>query len=461
MFSISLSDHPPGLKQLFFTEAGERFGFFLMLALFTLYLNERMGFSETETFSLYGNFMGAIYLSPFVGGILADRYLGYVRSVLIGAALMVMGYLLLAVNRPQALYGAIGLLVLGNGFFKPSIATLVGKLYAPGDPRRDSGFGIFYMGINIGALIAPLVGEALRQRVGWTAAFATGAAVLAASWVYFLLNRHHLYAADDRAAAGRRSSQSQAAKVPLTKIEKQRVVALVILSAIVMLFWMAFQQSGSTLTFWARDNTHRYITLLDFHLQPFQWQIPPGVFASIPAAFVIALSPLSVGIFAFMRRRGGEPSSPAKIALGMLMTGGAYLVMAGASLAGGNTGKVSLWWLVSAYLVISLGEVLISPMGLSMVTRLAPPRYSGLLMGLWFISTSLGNKLAGALGALWTPWPHHRFFLLLVMTSVGAAVLLLAQYRRLLRAMPEQETVSSAPAQRPMVSEKKLRRSAA
>lgn len=434
---MSLADHPPGLKQLFFTEAGERFGYYLMLALFTLYLNERLGWTEAQSFSLLGNLLGAIYLSPFIGGMLADRYLGYVRSVLIGAALMAAGYFVLAVNRPSTLYVALGLLVLGNGFFKPSIATLVGKLYAPGDQRRDSGFTIFYMGINIGALIAPLVGELLRQRYGWRAAFATGGGVLATSWLYFLLTCHNLRAADQRPA--RQPAHAAVKPAALSPIERQRVQALVIMSTIVFLFWLAFQQSGSTLTFWARDCTDRSVTLLDRHLQPLPWQIPPGFFASVPAAFVIVLSPLSAWCFGVLRRRGLEPSTPAKITLGMLMTAGAYLVMVTASLAGGDHGRVSLLWLVSAYLVISIGEVLISPMGLSMVTKLAPARLAGLLMGLWFVSTSLGNKLAGVLGVLWKPWPHHRFFSLLVATSLLAAALLVSQHRRLRRAMPSSE----------------------
>lgn len=438
---MSLADHPPGLTKLFFTEAGERFGFYLMLALFTLYLNERLGWTEAQSFALFGNFLGASYLSPFIGGMLADRYLGYVRSVLIGAALMAAGYFVLALNRTNSLYVALGLLVLGNGFFKPSIATLVGKLYAPGDLRRDSGFSIFYMGINIGALIAPLVGETLRQRYGWSAAFATGGAVLATSWLYFLFTCHHLRAADQRPsrASAQQAAHPAAKPARLSPIERQRVDALIIMSTIVLLFWLAFQQSGSTLTFWARDCTDRTVTLLDRNLKPLPWQIPPGFFASVPAAFVIVLSPLSAWCFGALRKRGIEPSTPAKITLGMLMTAGAYLVMVTASIVGGDHGRVSLLWLVSAYLVLSIGEVLISPMGLSMVTKLAPSRLAGFLMGLWFVSTSLGNKLAGVLGALWKPWPHHRFFSLLVATSLLAAVLLVSQHRRLRRAMPSSE----------------------
>ena len=436
---MSLADHPPGLRHLFFTEAGERFGFYLMLALFSLYLNERMGFTEAQALALFGNFLGAVYLSPFIGGMLADRYLGYVRSVIIGAALMAGGYFVLALNKPSSLYVALGLLVLGNGFFKPSIATLVGRLYAPGDLRRDSGFTIFYMGINIGALIAPLVGELVRQRYGWRAAFATGGGVLATSWAYFLFTCHTLRAADHRPGRAAASPKSTAPAAALSPLERQRVVALVIMSTIVLLFWLAFQQSGSTLTFWARDCTDRTVTLLDRNFKPLPWQIPPGFFASVPAAFVIVLSPLSAWCFGALRKRGLEPSTPAKITLGMLMTAGAYLVMVTASILGGDHGRVSLLWLVSAYLVISIGEVLISPMGLSMVTKLAPSRLAGFLMGLWFVSTSMGNKLAGVLGALWKPWPHHRFFSLLVATSLLAAALLVSQHRRLRRAMPSSE----------------------
>jgi POT family proton-dependent oligopeptide transporter len=370
--------------------------------------------------------------------------------VLIGAALMAAGYFVLALDRQSTLYLALGLLILGNGFFKPSIATLVGKLYAPGDPRRDSGFSIFYMGINIGALFAPLVGETLRKLLGWHIAFAIGGAVLAASWVYFLATSRNLREIDpwqqQRQGSGpvpaARPTPTEGPSRALTPIERQRVIALIIMSTIVFLFWLAFQQSGSTLTFWARDCTDRSITLWDRHLQPYRAEIPPGFFAAVPAAFVIILAPLSAWCFGALRARGLEPSTPAKITFGMLMTAGAYMVMVAASLVGGDHGRVSMLWLIASYLVVSMGEVLISPMGLSMVTKLSPQRLSGFLMGLWFVSTSLGNKLAGVLGALWTPWPHHRFFGLLVITSLLAAILLISQHRRLRRAMPRYDAAT-------------------
>lgn len=446
-----LKNHPRGLRVLFITEAGERFGFYLMIALYTLYMSESLGYTEAQAASVYGDYLAAIYLTPILGGLVADRWLGYRRAVLLGSALLASGYLCLSAQRSFTLPLAMVLLSAGNGFFKANISTMVGKLYPPGDGRRDEAFGIFYTGVNVGALAGPLCGEAVRQRYGWTAAFAVAGLALVGSFVYFLLNRSHLASADTRDPAHPgplakltevpSTPSAPSARAPLTPEERHRVLALVVFSFIAMMFWMAFQQSGSTLTFWARGSTDRVITvpqLVDGQLRLLPWEIPPGMFSSVPAVFVILFAPASVWLFARLRARGVEISTPAKILIGMLLTGAAYSVMVAASLAGGDTGRVSLLWLLSDYFVISLAEVCISPMGLSMVTKLAPARYAGQLMGVWFLFTAIGNWLAGKVGVFWERWPHHRFFGMLVGSSLLAALVLLTQYRWLRRAMPDE-----------------------
>lgn len=430
------SRHPKGLYVLFFTEMWERFGFYLMLSLFTLYLNEKLGWTEEEAFGAYGWYMFFVYLTPFVGGIFADRVYGYRRAVLTGTSLLGLGYVLLGWPNMTVFYASLSLLVIGNGLFKPNISTLVGNLYPQGDSRRDSAFSIFYMGINIGAGLAGPVGGLMRSHFGWTAAFATAGLGMALSFVIFALLRHHLEVADQR------SSVSAVLDVPLgpdyedrpdpPEVEKQRIIALAIMCGIVMTFWMAFHQNGSTLTVWARDNTIRSITILEW-----SHEFKTEDFQAVNSIFIILLTPVITGLMSFLRERGLEPSTPAKIGIGMLFTAAAFGIMIAASLAGGNTGRVNMWWLIGCYFVITIGELFVSPMGLSMVTKLAPRRMTAMLMGLWFLSTSLGNWFSGRTGKwFWKSWTHAQFFTLLVATSLVAAVVLVTQYRRLKAAMP-------------------------
>lgn len=441
------SKHPKGLYVLFFTEMWERFGFYLMVALFVLYMNERLGWSEKDALDWYAWYMFSVYLSPFVGGIFADRVFGYRRAVLTGATLLGAGYAMLGWNSMAGFYVSLALLVVGNGLFKPNISTLVGNLYPQVDSRRDSAFSIFYMGINVGAFLAPNVGEAMRQSMGWMAAFTTAGAGMLISFTVFALFRKHLAVADQR------SSVSAVLDIPLgpeyedrpdpPQVERQRIAALAIMCGIVMTFWMAFQQNGSTLTLWARDNTDRVVTIPDlsalWHMQLrlVPWEIPPGVFSSVNPVFIILLTPPLVWLLSQLRRFNLEPSTPAKIGIGMILTAAAYSVMALAAVRGGNQSKVSMWWLIGCYFVITIGELFVSPMGLSMVTKLAPRRMTSMLMGLWFLSTAIGNWLAGKTGAwFWQRWTHSKFFILLVITSLISALVLLTQFRRLKAAMP-------------------------
>lgn len=429
------SKHPRGLYVLFFTETWERFGFYLMLALFTLYLTEYYKMSEAEASSIYGAYMFFVYLTPFFGGILADRVFGYTRAILSGAALLGAGYLVFSIQNQTAFYAALFLMIIGNGLFKPNISTLVGNLYPQGDSRRDSAFSIFYMGINLGALFAGPVGEFMRTKFGWSMAFATAGVGMAFSFIIFAALRKHVTLGDTR------SSVAAVLDMPLPAeyedrpdpphVERQRIIALTIMCLIVMFFWMAFHQNGTSLTFWARDNTDRML-----RLGSWSWEIPPGVFQAFNSAFIIILTPIVVRFMTFLRARNLEPNTPAKIGIGMLLTGVSYGIMVIASWLGGDHGKVSMGWLIGCYFVITIAELFLSPMGLSMVTKLAPRRMTAMLMGVWFIATAIGNYLSGFIGRYWKPWKHSEFFTLLVVTSLFAACLLLTQYRRLKLAMP-------------------------
>lgn len=426
--------HPKGLYVLFFTEMWERFGYYLMIAIFSLYLNEHWLMSKGESAVVYGRYIALVYLSPFFGGLLADRVLGYRRSVLLGAFLLAIGYLLVGVDRKDVFYAALLIMILGNGMFKPNISTLVGNLYPQGDARRDSAFSIFYMGINIGALFSPFAAAYMRRHYGWQAAFSTaGIGMFVGLAIFFFFNRM-------LAVADQRSSVSAVLDIPLPQeyedrpdppaVERQRIRALIMMCAIAMLFWMVFHQSGSTLTFFARDNTDRSHGgwLLDDEVK----------FAAVNPFFVIVLTPVVVWAFAALRRRGLEPSTPGKIGIGMILTAASSTVMVLAGLAGGDNGRVSILWLVGTYFVVTIAELCLSPMGLSMVTKLSPRRMTAAMMGVWFLATSIGNYLSGYIGIFWDKWPHHRFFGMLVVSSLVAALLLGVQLARLKRAMPKE-----------------------
>ena len=428
------SRHPKGLYVLFFTEMWERFGFYLLGALFVQYLTLHLKMSKAEATHIQGLYLMSVYLTPFVGGVFADRVYGYTRAVLTGAALLAAGYLLFAIQNKMAFYASLGLLVLGNGLFKPNISTLVGNLYPQGDARRDSAFSIFYMGINIGALFSGPVGETMRTYFGWPLAFATAGVGMVLSMLIFAAFRRMVTVADRRSSIGAILDVELPAEYEdrdPPEVERARIAALAIMCFIVMFFWMAFHQNVSTLTFWALENTQRVLTVGSW-----TWEIPPGWFQAANSLFIIILTPVLVRIFGMLRKRNLEPSTPAKIGLGMVFTALSYALMVAASLAGGNTGRVSMWWLIGCYFIITIAELFLSPMGLSMVTKLAPRRMTAMLMGIWFIATSAGNYLSGFLGRFWEPWPHSKFFSLLVVSSLAAAGLLATQYRRLKAAMP-------------------------
>jgi proton-dependent oligopeptide transporter, POT family len=453
--------HPPGLKVLFFTEMWERFGFYTMLAIFTLYLDEHFHFRHPGT--IYGAFLALVYFTPIAGGLIADRFLGFRKTIIFGGILMALGYGILSLplkESPQIedqvvkaeqlqrdnfaswekktielknqgaagqeeaprysgperkkgrwifFLGLIGI-IIGNGLFKPNISVMVGNLYEEGNPLKDSAFNIFYMGINVGALFAPLAAAYLRNNFGWPFAFGAAGVGMVLSVLTFQIFKKHVQHAE---ISNHQDSMVKVVDMPKAE-ERKRILALLLIYSIVILFWMSFHQNGFTMTFWARDCTGPI----------FGYKIAAEIFQSVNPFFVITLTPLVVWFWGFMRAKKMEPSTPGKMGVGMLLTASCFGVMALAGLAGGDKGIVSPLWLISSYALVTLGELCLSPMGLSFCSKVAPPRFRGIMMGGWFGATAVGNYLSGAVEPLWDKLPHSGFFLFLVCTSLFAALML-------------------------------------
>ena len=491
--------HPKGLYVLFFTEMWERFGYYTMIAIFVYYLTENFGWDAATVTSVYGIFIAFVYFTPIAGGWIADNLLGYGKTIIIGTVTMCIGYGLMAVptQTPFLLYTALAVVCIGNGMFKANIPVLVGNLYSHSSGSlKDAGYNIFYVGINIGAFYAPFAAAGVRRFFmenfgttiahGYNAVFAVASAGMIVSLIIFTIFRKFYADADYRSSVNPNTGKD----VSLTKAqEKERVVALLTIFAIVIFFWMAFHQNGAALSLFARDYTFSAVHKITYILfdvaglhallaviiggavalnrktsvktkgigilfallgllviiykinyLPDVSQIAPEQFQSFNPMFIVLLTPVIVGYFAWLNRKGKEPSSPAKIGIGMLITGLAYIIMVLAStglppvysLNGGTSpDTVSPFWLIGTYFTLTLAELHLSPMGLSFVSKVAPPRMKGLLMGGWFGATAAGNYLSGFVGRFYQNWELWQFFLLLVITSLAAAGLILIFLKRL------------------------------
>jgi POT family proton-dependent oligopeptide transporter len=418
--------HPKGLAVLFAAEMWERFSFYSMLSMFTLYLqnpDEGFGWTKAQATGLYANYLMFVYASPLVGGYIADRKLGQVKSVMLGSVFFMAGHLLLSFRSLPAVYAALACLVIGNGFFKPNVSAMVGALYPEGSPLKDRAYNIFYMGINIGAFIAPLCAEVVKSRWGFHPAFAVAAGGMVISLAILAAFKRHVTPAGKPAATeigsanARPPEDSAIAKVP----DSHRIGALLVVYAIVIVFWMIFHQNGSTLTYFADNNT--------------DWNVSGVVSGAINPFFVITMTFPLVWVWKRLAARGLEPSTPAKMGIGMLLTAASFYVMYFAGKVGGDTGRVSPLWLISAYGIVTLGELMLSPMGLSLVSKVAPLKHRALMMGGWFGATAIGNKLT-AIGVYWDDWKHSTFFAVLATMALVTAGLLFAILPRLKRAMP-------------------------
>jgi proton-dependent oligopeptide transporter, POT family len=409
--------HPPGLYVLFFTELWERYSFYSMMAILTLYMNEALHFDVAHVGQVYGAYTAGVYFLPLFGGLLADRALGFNRAIILGGVLMMAGHLVLGVESLTFFYAGLILLACGAGLLKPNVSTLVGNLYRDRPELRDQGFNIFYMGINLGAFISPLTVSWLRLHYGWGPAFMSAAvAMLLSLGVFITFNRHVA------GAAAKVEEHAAEAEAISAEDARSRVITLMAVFVISAVFWVAFYQIFYTFTFWARDNT---LT-----------SIAPEKFEVFEPLAVILLSPVLVGVWMWLQRRDAEPSTPVKMLLGIALVAGAFSLLAYAGFNGGDHGRVSAQWLIWANIMIGLGEIALSPMGLSLVNMIAPPRSRGLLMGGWFASLATGGYLAGYIGGYWEQMPHSRFFLMVVGILIATAVplsLLTPQIKRTIR----------------------------
>jgi len=422
------TSHPPGLYVLFFTEMWERYSFYSMMAILSLYMNEALHFDIAQVGRIYGLYTAGVYFLPLAGGLLADRLLGFNRAIIIGGVLMMFGHIVLGIELMPFFYSGLILLACGSGLLKPNVSTIVGNLYRSRPELRDQGFNIFYVGINLGAFVSPLTVSWLRTNYGWSIAFMSAAVAMLFSLVTFIgFNRHVAEAAtkvDKTSTEARTIAPAEA---------RSRVITLLAVFTISTAFWLAFYQIFYTFTFWARDNTAT--TIAPERFQVFE---PLGV---------IVLSPVLVAVWMWLQRRNAEPSTPVKMLLGVVLCAGAFGMLGYAGTIGGDTGRVSPLWLIAANIIIALGEIALSPMGLSLVNSIAPPRSRGLLMGGWFASLALGGYLSGYIGAYWDRMPHSRFFAMVAVILAGTAIPLSLMTPQIKRTIRRAETEERVPAQ--------------
>jgi len=412
--------HPRGLSTLFFTEMWERFSYYGMRALLILYMvapldKGGLGFTTPHAGSIYGWYTMMVYAMALPGGWLADRFLGQYRSVLIGGILIALGNFSLAFHPVSFFYLGLLLLILGTGMLKPNISSMVGSLYGQDDARRDAGFSIFYMGINLGALLAPLVSGTIGQKIDWHYGFGSAGIGMTLGLVQYMLGKKRLEPALARLKTAKEKMRSSAAGTPaLTATEWNRLAVVGILFLFSSLFWACFEQAGSSLNLFADRLTR---------LSVFGHAFPSTWFQSLNSVMIIALAPVFAWLWVRLGRR--EPSSPMKFSMGLLFVGlGLLLLVPASTLAQSHQVRVSPMWLVGVYFIHTVGELCLSPVGLSMVTKLAPARLVGMMMGVWFLSIALGNKVAGWIGGLFDPERLAHIFGTVGAMAIGAALLL-------------------------------------
>ena len=433
--------HPRGLFFLFFTEMWERFSYYGMRSLLVLYMvnylfirpdvgQRVLGFTAVKNFieqlpwvhalgplaaqplssQIYGLYTAFVYLTPFFGGMLADRVLGQRRTVILGAILMAIGHFLMASE--HLFFLALMFLIMGNGAFKPNISTQVGLLYPQGDPRRDGAFTIFYMGINLGAFFSPLVCGTLGQTVGWHWGFAAAGVGMISGLVIYMKGQKYL-AADH--LTQRRQLQA-ATKEKLTREEALRVMALVVICVLNIVFWAVYEQQGNTMQLWADRNTNWHLASLT---------IPSTWYQAFNPAMIFLFAPLLTMFWASQAARKREPSSVTKMAFGCLLLGLSYIVMIVASRGVAVDTRRSVLWLTGTTVILTTGELYLSPIGLSFVTKIAPARMVSMLMGVWFLANFFGNYLSGYLGTFWERMPHEQYFILMTGLGIGTGVVML------------------------------------
>jgi len=392
-----LFGHPIGLYYLFFTELWERFSFYGMRALLVLFLvssvngkNAGFGWTEHDALKLYGIYSFLVYLSSIPGGILADKWLGQKKAVMLGGLLLVAGHSILAVQALWAFYTGITLIIAGVGCLKPNISTMVGGLYKPGDDRRDKAFTIFYIGINTGAFLAALVVGYVGEVYNWHYGFGLAGVGMLIGQLVFISGQKYLKGIGE-APQSISSKDTVLQNTALTSIEKDRVIVMLISFLLIIVFWGAFEQAGGLMNLYADQKTNRLISFLN-------WQVPATWFQSLNPLFIMALGVPIAGFWYNWKQKGKESSSILKMAIGVIIMGWGFLFMAAASLQFQSQGSSAMYWLVLAYLFHTIGELCASPVALSYITKLAPVKYASIMMGVYFAATGLGNYAAGWVG---------------------------------------------------------------
>ena len=388
--------HPAGLYVLFFTEMWERFSYYGMRAILVLYLvaettqgNAGLGWSNGEALALYGWYTMLVYVASIPGGWIADKFLGQKKSVLYGGVLLVAGHSILAVEELWAFYSGLGLIILGVGLLKPNISTMVGGLYKQGDIRRDKGFTIFYIGINLGAFLSSLIVGYVGEVHGWHYGFGLAGIGMTLGLVQYLLGQKYLKNVGNFYGDSENIEDLETMKKPLSKIEKDRVIVLFISFLLVIVFWGAFEQAGGLMNIYAKENTNRMLM---------GWEVPASWFQSLNAMFIIFLGTSVALYWANRKLKGKVSTSLFKMIIGLIIMGTGFFFMSAAASEFNTTGASAMYWLVLAYLFHTIGELCISPVALSYITKLAPVKYASLMMGVYFAMTGFGNKLAGLLG---------------------------------------------------------------
>ena len=415
--------HPRGLATLFLTEMWERFSYYGMRAFLILYMTAPvaaggLGLAVGDAASIYGTYTGSVWGAAILGGLVADRFLGAYRSVLAGGIIIALGHVSLAFKALTFFYLGLGLIVVGTGLLKPNISTIVGALYKEGDSRRDAGFSVFYMGINLGAFLGPLIAGYLAQRVDWHLGFGCAAVGMTFGVAQYVMGKRHLAPAIERLSTRHppaTTSEAPTAAPAITSAEWMRIGAIVVFFLFATIFWGAYEQAASTLSLFGDRYTRHEVFGFDF---PSSW------FQLVQPVAVIILAP----VFAWLWLRLGrlEPSSPAKFAFGLAFVGVSFLMLIpAASMAQSGEGiRVSPWWLIAALFVTEFGELCVSPVGLSLVTKLSPVRLVGLMMGVWMLSNSAGNKLAGWAAGFFGSVPLTDIFGTVAAVTIGASVVM-------------------------------------
>ncbi len=411
MQNIFNQEHPKGLYLLFFVEMWERFSYYGMRALLVLYMVHELMFSSQKAGNIYGIYTGLVYLTPLIGGYLADRFIGQRRCITAGAVLMSAGLFLLAFGGKELFLLSLFLMICANGFFKSNISSVLGLLYGDDNDKKDSAFTIFYMGINFGAFLSPLVCGTLAAKYGFEWGFASAGVGMLIGLVTYKLFEHKLLGD----TGSKPVCIKQENNISTDDVNKSKFIGLLILMLFTIPFWICFEQAGSSLTLFAEYKVNR-----DF----FGFQIHTGYFQSLNPLFIILLAPLTSGLWSWLNKRRMEPTSIEKFSAALFLMSVSYVIMIVAGLMS-DTGKISLLWLVLAYFVMTVSELCLSPIGLSLVSKLAPAKFLSLTMGCWFIMCFLGDAIAGFWGGKYDSLTSLQLFTPLAVLSFAAFLLLL------------------------------------